>query len=215
VVGVVADAVYQSIRETPKPTMYLPLAQADGYRRGLYASVSVGVRAEAGETGALSKPIAAAIGTVDPAVSLTFRTMSDQVNGTIAQERVVAVLAGFFGVLALGLATLGLYGVTMYAVTRRMRELGIRIALGAGRSRIVGSILGKALLLVACGLVIGTVASWYLTRLIGSLLYGLAPHDPASIAWALGILLTASGIAAWIPARRAARVDPVSLLRSE
>jgi predicted permease len=215
VVGVVADAVYQSTREAARPTIYLPFAQADRYRRDLYSSVTIGARAATGPPLALSRPIEAAIANVDPTLSLTFRPMEEQIDGTLAQERLIAMLAGFFGVLAVGLAALGLYGVTAYGVTRRRTELGIRLALGASPSGVVRMVLARSLLLVSLGLVAGVVVSLYVSRFVAALLYGLQPHDPAVFVGATAVLTVSSAIAAWGPAWRASRIDPAVVLRND
>jgi ABC-type antimicrobial peptide transport system permease subunit len=135
------------------------------------------------------------------------------VNASIAQERLVAALSGFFGGLALLLAALGLYGITAYAVTRRHVELGIRMALGTSPAGIVRLVLSRVTLLVGGGILIGVVASFWAAAFIGPLLFGVAPRDPATMAIAIGVLATVGVLAGWLPARRAARIDPAQVLR--
>ena len=123
------------------------------------------------------------------------------------------MLAGFFGALALLLAGLGLYGVTSYAVSRRRTEIGIRMALGAAPARVVWLVLSRVTLLVAAGVVFGTAASVWLARFVASLLYGLEPRDPATLAGAAIVLAAVGAAAGWLPARRASRLDPAQVLR--
>jgi ABC-type antimicrobial peptide transport system permease subunit len=127
----------------------------------------------------------------------------------------IAFLSGFFGVLALGLASVGLYGVMAYAVTRRTREVGIRMALGAQRGDVVRMIMGESLLPVLMGMGIGLAGALILIRLVASLLYGVAPSDPGSIVLAVVAMLAVAIIATAIPARRATKVEPTVALRYE
>ncbi|HEV8380929.1 MAG TPA: ABC transporter permease, partial [Gemmatimonadales bacterium] len=210
IVGLVEDAMYRFIKEEPPPTVYTPLMQMTD---PLPATVYVSVRARGGSPAALSRAVAEAIGRVDHDVSLTFRRLTDQVNAQYAQERLVAAVSTFFGTLALILAALGLYGVTSYAVTRQRSEIGIRMALGAEPRHVVSMVLGRVARLIVLGLCAGIVMSLGAVRLLGSMLYGLQQRDPATLATAGGVLIIASALAAWLPARRAARMDPASVLR--
>jgi ABC-type antimicrobial peptide transport system permease subunit len=119
------------------------------------------------------------------------------------------------GVLALLLAAIGLYGVTTYAVTRRHIELGIRMALGSTPAGVVRLVLGRVVLLVAAGVVVGVLASWWAAGVVKSLLFGLAPRDPATMVGAVAVLALVGGIAGWLPAARASRIDPARVLREE
>jgi ABC-type antimicrobial peptide transport system permease subunit len=141
--------------------------------------------------------------------------MEEYVNSHLAHERLIAYLSSFFGVLALGLASIGLYGVLAYAVTRRTREIGIRRALGAQRRDVVGMILRESFLPVLVGVVIGSAAAFFWTIFLGSLLYGIDSFDPESISVAVMVMLAAALLAAIIPARRAIKVDPMVALRYE
>jgi ABC-type antimicrobial peptide transport system permease subunit len=165
----------------------------------------------------LIKPLADALGTVHRDLALTFRPLEDQVNASLTQERMVAMLSGFFGALALLLAGLGLYGVTSYAVSRRRTELGIRMALGSAPAGVVRLVLRRVAFLVGLGIALGialAVVSTALARTtLGSLLYGLQPRDPATIALAAVVLGVIGALAGWIPARRASRIDPAAVLR--
>jgi len=213
IVGVVADAVYRSLREPVPPTMYVPLAQFDDSRRPAPPTVSVSVRAASGPPALLARSVSAAIGTVNPDLALTFRPLSDQVNASLTQERVVAMLAGFFGGLALLLAGLGLYGVTSYAVSRRKTEIGIRMALGAAPGGVVRLVLSRVTLLVGSGVIAGAGVSVWASKFVATLLYGLEPRDPVTLVGSAALFAAVGALAGWLPARRASHVDPAELLR--
>jgi predicted permease len=210
IVGVVGDAIYQSVREAPPPTMYRPVAQHDGPQPP-FASVSV--RAARGSPMALARPVTAALATLDPSFSLRFWSLQRQIDDSLTQERLVAILSGFFGALALLLAGIGLYGVTSYAVTRRRGELGIRLALGARPGGVVRLVLTRVFLLVGAGVVIGAAASLWAARFVTPLVFGLTARDPLTFAGAAVVLLAVGALAGWLPARRAARLDPAAVLR--
>ena len=146
---------------------------------------------------------------------LSVRTLEEDLNGHLERERLIAYLSGLFGVLALALASIGLYGVMAYAVTQRTREVGIRMALGAHRGHVVGMILRESMVPVLAGAIVGLAASLMLTRLVAGLLFGVAPRDPLSIGLASAALLSVALLAAMIPARRASRVEPLIALRYE
>jgi ABC-type antimicrobial peptide transport system permease subunit len=142
-------------------------------------------------------------------------TVQQEVDRSLNQDKLIATLSAMFSVLALVLSAVGLYGVMSYVVSRRVREIGIRMALGAERGPIVGLVLKEAVLLVAAGVVVGLPAAWAVAKLVSSLLYGVNPADPASALAATAVLALAALAAAWIPARRASRVDPTVALRYE
>ena len=209
IVGYVKDAVYRSLRAPVPPTMYLPIAQQAEPPSG----ISISVRAAGGQPALLTKSVAAALSSVSPDITMTFRPLAEQVDNSLIQERVVAMMSGFFGGLALLLAGLGLYGVTSYAVNRRRTELGIRLALGAAPGRVIGLVLRRVGVLVGAGVVVGGTVSWILARFVATLLYGLQPHDPLTLAGAAMILGAIGALAGWLPARRASRIDPARVLR--
>jgi hypothetical protein len=150
-----------------------------------------------------------------PRISLRLSTLETQVDGSLHLQRALGLLSACFGALALGLASMGLYGIVSYAVARRRNEIGVRMALGADRRRIVRMVFAEVGQMVACGLAIGVPLSLWLTRLGATLLYGLTPGDPATLAGAAGLLATAVTTAAFFPAGRAALVDPLAALRDE
>jgi predicted permease len=216
IVGVVSDAVYVSVRDGVRPTLYIPLAQRDA--GGPTANVIISVRSSAGspvpsEVEGLAPRVAAALTGVERNLTLTFRPLQDRVDASLTQERLVALVTGFFGTLALLLAGLGLYGVTSYAVTRRRAEIGIRMALGAEPSGVVRLALVRVFVLVALGVIIGTAVSWWSSQFVASLLYDLQPRDAVTLVSAAVTLTVVGAVAGWLPAYRASRIDPAHVLR--
>jgi len=140
--------------------------------------------------------------------------LKQQVDAALVQERILAMIAGFSGVLALLLAGLGLYGIVWYAVTSRRGEIGIRMALGATPANVAGLVLSRTAFLVGTGVAVGVVACWWMSRSLTSLVYGVEPRDVATMASAAGILAIVGLVAAWMPARRASRINPVEALRN-
>ena len=208
IVGVVTDAVYEFLKDGPPPTIYLPLTtQTAG------PGPSLTVRAAAGDPTALGPAIVRTIEAIDPRLSLTLRPIADRVDSSVSRERLLAMLGGFFGGLALLLAALGLYGVVSYNVSRRRREIAIRLALGAAASGAVAFAVRRVAVVVAIGLAAGTLASAWASRFVEALLYRLEPRDPATLAGAMAILVTVAGLASWLPARRASQMDPAVVLR--
>jgi predicted permease len=209
VVGIVEDAIYRSLRAPMEPTMYLPYAQ-----EGASAVATIAVRASSGSPESIVRSVAAAIEREDPTAVLSFRSLDEQIAASLTQERLVATLAGFFGVLGLLLAAVGLYGVTAYAVTSRRAEIGIRMALGASASGVVAMVLRRVAWLVLAGIVLGTGLSMWAGKFVTTLLYGLKPTDPVTFVAAAALLMVVAAVAAWLPARRASRIDPMRVLRN-
>jgi ABC-type antimicrobial peptide transport system permease subunit len=143
------------------------------------------------------------------------RTQRQQIDATIVQQRVFASLTAAFGILALALACVGIYGIMAYAVSQRTNEIGIRLALGAERSQVQGMVLKEAGWLAAAGVVVGVAVALGLGQLIKSMLYGLHPSDPVSLVGAAVLLLGVALLAGWVPAMRASRVEPMEALRHE
>jgi ABC-type antimicrobial peptide transport system permease subunit len=143
------------------------------------------------------------------------RTQRQQIDATISQQRVFASLTAAFGILALALACVGVYGIMAYAVSQRTNEIGIRLALGARRRQVRGMVLKEAGWLAAVGVVVGVAVALWLGQLVKSMLYGLRPSDPASLVGAAGLLLGVALLAGWVPAMRASRVEPIEALRHE
>jgi len=146
---------------------------------------------------------------------LNVTTVEQQLNGILVQERLTATLAGFFGVLAVLLACLGLYGVISYAVTRRTSEIGVRLALGATPAQVLRMVLKESLVLVSVGIAIGVSGAFAATRLISTMLFGVGAADPLTIGIAIVLMITVATLAVLLPARRASKVDPLVALRYE
>jgi len=209
VIGVVKDAKYVSVREKPRNMIYFPVAQRAGY----YGELAVKI---AGDGSRLTPEIRRAIAEVEPNFPVvSIDTMSQIVNNTLSRERLIARLSAFFGILALILACVGLYGILSYGVARRTGEIGIRMALGASSRAVLGMVLGETAWLLAIGLAIGIPCALALGRLVQSLLYELKATDAATVAAAALTMSVFAMLAAWFPARRAARVDPMAALRYE
>jgi predicted permease len=210
IVGVVANAAYRSLREPDPPTLYLPFDQSE-MREAPFAALTI--RSGLDNPALLTKSLAAAITAVNGRLSLQFLPMTEQISGLVVRERIVALLAGFFGGLALLLAAIGLYGITSYGVSRRRTEIGIRMALGADAAAVVRLVLRRTAMLVGLGVVIGAGLSLWASSFVASMLYGLTPRDPITLVGAAATLAAVGAFAAWLPARRAARIDPIEVLR--
>ena len=207
VVGVVEDAVYLMARDGAPPTIYKSMLQREG------SADNIVVRAASGTGTDLRSGIAAALASVDKDLSLTFRPLAAQVNASITSERLVAMLAGFFGVLAVLLAGLGLFGVVSYGVGRRRAEIGIRMALGASSAGVVRLVVRRVAVLVGAGVIVGGAITLWVGKYIDSLLFELEPRDPLTLAGAVAVLVTVAAAASWWPARRASRINPIEVLR--
>ena len=213
IVGVVRDAVYNSLRQPPPPTMYQALAQTEETGGPGATTVNLNVRAATGSPALLTRAVAEAIGRINTDITLTFRPLATNVQGSTNQERIVALLSGFFGALALLLAAVGLYGVMSYNVNRRRSEIGIRMALGAAPGGIVSLVLRRVAILVGSGIVIGAAVSFWAVKFVTPLVFGLPPRDPVTLAGSMIVLSAIGAFAGWLPARRAARIDPATVLR--
>ncbi len=211
VVGLVGDAKYGSLRDEVPPTIFL--AQVQEVKPKMFGGLTLIARTPQ-QTAALGAIRDAAV-QVHPRVSLEFRTLASQVDGNLRQERLLASIASAFAVLALLLAGVGLYGMMSYLVERRRSEIGIRMALGAGASNVRGLILRDALVVSVLGLAVGLVATAALSRLLGKLIFGVRPGDPATLAAAAAVLLVTALAAGLGPAVRASRLDPMRALREE
>jgi ABC-type antimicrobial peptide transport system permease subunit len=225
IVGVVRDArfVPWGWRRPPGPMFFVPLAQSVDYKSQLLRTIEARAHLIAGivletqvSTGALEPVITRVLSDADPNLTITsIRTMQQQVDLTFEQERAVASLASLFGVVALLLAAVGLYGVTAYTVAQRTQEIGIRMALGADRVRVVQMVLNGASKRVLAGLALGLPLAIGAGRLIAAKLYGVSAWDPLALSLAAGTLAVAAFVAAMIPARRAASISPMAALRNE
>ncbi len=210
IVGVVKDTKYRDMRSDFQPIVFLPFSQQkepDPYMNVIARSdVSLS---------ALTTSIKRALADVDPSIGIEFRVLKTQIGESMLQERLMALLAGFFGILAGLLAMIGLYGVISYMVNSRKNEIGIRMALGAGRQSVIRLILREATLLLSVGLVVGVLLTVAAGRTASTMLFGLKPNDPLTIGAAAIALAFIGLLASYIPARRAATVDPMDVLRAE
>jgi predicted permease len=209
VVGVVTDSKYYSIEETPRPFFYAPLRQYFAIEPDIHIRTTQPL--ETIQT-ALMREVRA----LDPNLALyEMITLQEQVNRSTSEQLVAVTLVALFGGLALLLASIGLYGVMSYTVSQSTRELGLRMALGAGASNVLRLVLSRGLLLTTTGIMIGIVLALLLTRLLGNLLYQVSPRDPLAFAAAFAVMALASTAACFLPAWRATRTDPIRALRAE
>ncbi len=211
IVGVVADAVYTTPRAGMLPTLYVPLAQREP--RAWNSNTVLTIKAMPGQRALVERDVAAALTQADPNIVFTSRTFDDVVGATATQERLVAMMSGFFGALALLLAGLGLYGIVAHAVGARRTEIGLRMALGAQPTSIVRLVFGRVGVLIVAGLAIGVAGSWWAARFIAPLLFQVEPRDALTFLGTAAALVAVAVLAAWVPARRAARLDPATVLR--
>jgi putative ABC transport system permease protein len=215
IVGIVDDSVFESQREGITAIVYLPVAQAVESGANGLTEISIGVRPAAGAPMQLARGVAAAVEGVDPGLSFNFGLLTEHVQASVREDRVVAMVSGIFGALALMIAALGLYGVTAYTVNRRVREIGIRRALGAQYANVLRLVLGQSLILTAGGIGLGLAGAAAVTRSLRSLLFGLTPLDPATFVGVAALFAVVAIVAAYVPAHRATRVDPLVALRTE
>ncbi len=225
IIGIVRDAKFAgfALRRPARPMFYVPLAQNVPYRNPLMKRTELQSHFIGGlmlvtnsSPGTLEPLLTRVLAGADPNLTInSVRTMREQVQLTFDQERAVASLAGLFGIVALLLAAVGLYGVTAYTVAQRTNEIGIRIALGADRAKVVRYILRGALIRVAVGLALGIPLAIAAGRLISSRLYEVPFWDPLALAVAAGALAICAVAAALIPASVAASISPITALRTE
>ena len=210
VIGVVKDTKYNDLRREMPAIAYLALAQDP--RPSSFAQLLIRT---AGAPNAMVPSLREGFRQADPSIVVTFQAFPGMLERSLVRDRLVAMLSGFFGLLALLLATLGLYGVMAFVVSRRTGEIGIRMALGAQRAAIVKMVLRESLVLVALGVLAGSVLALALSRAVRALVFGIEPSDPLTLA-AAGLVLALVGLgASYFPARRASRLDPVTALHQE
>ena len=215
VVGLVGDAKYNDLREAAPPIVYLPLGARPDLTDLTDSGGALAIRSTLRDAG-LTDAVRAAASRVTPAMKLTGVTrQSALVTNTMLRERLLALLSGFFALVSLALAAVGLYGVLSYSVVQQTREIGIRMALGAARRTVVQGVVGSLAGYVALGMAAGVAGGLWLARFVATLLYEVRPSDAATIAWPVMTLLAVATLAAVLPARRAAGVDPATALRDE
>ena len=210
IVGVCADTRYASLRAEPPPMFFLPYVQQSEIG-GMTYEIHTRMNAEA-----ILPALRRAVQRVDPDLPLVnVRTQDQQIEADLEQERTFVALTSGFGLLALALAAVGIYGIMAYSVANRTNEIGIRLALGAQPGQVRGMILRESSWMAAVGIVVGLGAALALARLVKSMLYGIQPYDPVTLAAGVLLLLAVALAASWIPARRASGVEPMQALRHE
>jgi putative ABC transport system permease protein len=209
IVGIVGDVREYGLDATPRPTFY------GYYRQRPFSAFSVVIHGSGLEEAALISAARNVLRQLDPNLPPRFRTVGEVVSSSIADRRFNLLLLGAFALTALLLAVMGIYGVTAYSVTQRTQEIGVRMALGAQPGNIFSMIMLEGLVLAAIGVALGLGGALALTRLIGSMLYGVKPHDPVTFSIAAALLTLMALLACYFPARRATKVDPMIALRNE
>jgi predicted permease len=209
IVGVVRDAKYDSVRAEAPPTMYVP------YQQTRLTSAVFEIRTAAAQAGVMNS-VRDVVRQIDPNLPVTdVSTQIEQVERRFAQEKLFAQAYSLFGGLALLLASIGLFGLMSYSVSRRTNEIGIRMALGAQRSDVLRLVMRESMILVAIGVLLGVMIAVNASHFVSTLLFGLPPTDPISIAIAITVMVAVSALAGYLPARRASRVDPMVALHYE
>jgi putative ABC transport system permease protein len=216
IAGIVADVRHRGLDSPVMPEAYFPFEQFLHFSPGAQArAMTLAVKTD-GDPLALVSAVRAELRRIDPEVPPSqIRDMATVLSASVADRRLIMMLMSSFGVLALSLAAVGLYGVVSYSVAQRTREVGVRIAIGASRSSVLTLVVGEGLRLVAVGAVLGVLASLALTRWMSTLLYAIGPRDLTMFAAAAVTLLITGLLASYVPARRAMRIDPVNALRAE
>jgi predicted permease len=215
VVGIAGNINHAALDAAPIPEVYMPLDQVPDEVAANFRSVTLVVRTN-GDPERMTAAVRSAIRSVARNAPISLIATMDQVRATsVSPRRFTLLLLGSFAVLALVLSAVGIYGVVMYGVTQRTRDIGVRVALGARPAQVVGAILGQGLRLAVFGLGIGVVGAVALTRVLRAQLFDVSPTDPATFAAIVVLLAAVAALASWLPARRATRVDPIEALRTE
>ncbi len=215
IVGVAGDVQHEGLETEVPIQIYVPYAQAAEYRPGLTRTAAIVVRTDL-DTEAAARQIRQVVWAIDPDLAVAdVSSMSSLLSESVARPRFVTLLLSLFSALALGLASIGVYGIVAYSVAQRTREMGVRIALGASSSNVLALVLRQGLMPAGIGIVLGIAGALVLSRAMSSLLFGITPYDPSTYVAVTAILGSTAFLAAWIPARRATKVDPLESLRSE
>jgi ABC-type antimicrobial peptide transport system permease subunit len=215
IVGIVKDSRYPDFRRAAPPMLYQTFLQTSTGRGQMVLHVRV-----SGTADRILPPLREIVQSIDRDVPMfEIRSLADELDAALVRERLVATLSGFFGVVALTLVSVGLYGLMSFTVAGRTAEIGVRVALGAAPSAVARMIAHQTLTLVLVGIAVGLPIAWILARLstrqISGLLFEITPTDPLTIAAATGVLILVAMGAGWVPAHRAARIDPTVALRTE
>jgi ABC-type antimicrobial peptide transport system permease subunit len=208
VIGVVEDGKYETLTEDPKPAMFFSFLQQHS------GNVWLVVRSQR-DPQEIAAALQRSLRSLDPAMPLDIRTWNTELDSALFASRVATVSLGVLGLLGAMLAITGIFGMASYTVSKRVREFGIRIALGANQRKVLGAALGRAFRLLAIGSVAGMILGVLATRLLSYIVYQATPKDPIILGGVVLTMLCVGILAAWIPARRALAVDPMILLREE
>ena len=213
VVGVAKDSRYANIKDAPREVVYMPIFQ--GQPRDMWYSPTFEIR-HAGAAGSVLQSVREAVARTDSGLAM-FRvtTLEAQTEESLSRERLLALLASYFGGFAVLLACIGLYGLTSYGVTQRTSEMGLRLALGAQPGAVGWLVVREAAATVLAGAAVGLIGSFAVVRAVQSQLFGVQPRDPFVLSSATVLLVAMAVIAAYLPARRASRIDPLTALRHE
>ena len=208
IVGVCGDTHYMNLREQPPAQFFLPYVQLPS-SGGMVYEIRTSI-----DTNSVLPQLRQMVHQVDPDLGLTdVRTQQQQIDSTLQDERILVTITSGFGILALALAAVGIYGIMAYSVAQRMNEMGIRLALGASRGQVIRMVLSEASFVTVSGIAAGLVCSFFLTRMVTSMLYGIGSDDMLTLVGTSALLMAVSILASWIPARRAASVHPIEALR--
>jgi putative ABC transport system permease protein len=209
IVGVVGDVHHGGLDANPEPTMYVP------YRQDVFSTMWIAARTD-GDPVQLTQTVRQTVRDIDPSLpAYSISPLADIVSDSVAQRRFSMLLLGLFALIALFLAAVGLYGVVAYSVGQRTQEIGVRMAIGAGRGDVLRMVLGGGMKLALVGVALGIGVSLLATRAVASMLFEVTPFDPASYAATAALLLAIAALACYVPARRAMSVDPITALRQE
>jgi putative ABC transport system permease protein len=210
IVGVVGNVKHSSLKNEDSPEMYLPQTQIP------FDIMSLVIRTHVSDPATVTNAVRAELASIDSTIPLTsVRVFDEYISRSLARPRFNALLLSIFAGTALVLTAVGIYGVIAYSVSQRTNEIGIRMALGAAQSTIFRLVVGQAMTLVAISVVIGLVGAFAVTRLLNSLLFGVGASDPFTFLAIVCLIAAVAFMAAWLPARRAAQVDPIVALRAE
>jgi predicted lysophospholipase L1 biosynthesis ABC-type transport system permease subunit len=212
VIGVVGDAKYEDMQSMPPPTAYLPITQRGDHGPPSYTAIAR-IDGPAAPLASAVRAISARMASAMPAPTMT--SMSSVLDDSLSAERLMAMLSVFFGLCAMIVTAIGLYGTLAYATARRTTEIGIRMALGARRAQVVGLVFGQNLAVMLAGTVTGLVAALLAARALASFLYGTSTHDPWVMAGSILTLGAIASAASLLPALRASRIEPMAAIRCE
>jgi predicted lysophospholipase L1 biosynthesis ABC-type transport system permease subunit len=215
VVGVTRDVPDRSLRQSPEPLLVAPLAQMPGLHIA-WGALTFVLRTTEGDPLRLAPEVQRTIWAINPNIVINeIATMDARIAAGMRTERDSAFLFGLFALLGLAMASIGVYGIAAYTIAQRTKEIGIRLALGAARRHIGQVVISQTLWPTLMGIMVGVVAAAILSRLVAAMVYGVTPLDPATFSVGVVVLVTVALAATWLPARRAARVDPMVALRCE